>query len=256
VGPRFALPDNVVDSFYPPRGYAVRAEVVPHMVFKDPTLPWERPASSVVGDDAATNTVPWLAVLLFTQDELRLSSSDLSTMFAATSLGTGAKQSDTLTINMLAAEIPKIKNAASAVLYDPDADGADAKTDLIFLPSALFNSVFTHYDAQGKATPSQTHGWVYPHRFLAHLRHIHLDGTATAATTDDDTHTYSIVVGHRGRTPGQHRRRRGAGMAHRAGFVRRHELAVLVGLHVPAAHPLRRGRRVRAAGREHQPPPA
>jgi hypothetical protein len=132
VAPRFTLPDNTVNSFYPPRGHADSAEVVPHMVFDDPTLPWERVASSVHGADDATNTVPWLAVLLFTEDELRLGSSDLSTMFAATSLGTSAKQGDTLTINMLASEIAKVQNASSAAVYDAGVDGADAKTDLIF----------------------------------------------------------------------------------------------------------------------------
>ncbi|KAK4153610.1 hypothetical protein C8A00DRAFT_15188 [Chaetomidium leptoderma] len=197
IGPRFALPDGALDSFYPPQGHADSAEVVPHMVFNDPTLPWERPASSVSGPDDATNTVPWLAVLLFTQDELRLGSSELSTMFAETSLGTNVKQSQTLAINMLASEIPKVQNASSAVVYDPDVDGADAKTDLVFLPSALFNPLFTHYDAQGKGVPGQKNGWVHPHRFLAHVRDIHLDGTATAATTDDETHAYSVVVCHR-----------------------------------------------------------
>lgn len=118
-------------------------------------------------------------------------------MFAATSLGTTAKQSDTLTINMLASEIPSVKNSASAVLYDPEGDGAAAKTDLIFVPSSLFNAVFTQYDAQGQPTQGQTHGWVHHHRFLSHLRHIHLDGTATAAATDDEDHAYSVVVSHR-----------------------------------------------------------
>ena len=197
IAPRFALPDNAVDSFYPPQGHADRAEIVPHMVFNDPTLPWERIASSIYDADDSTNTVPWLAMLLFTQGELRLSSSDLSTMFAGTSLGTTAKQSDTLTIQMLASEIPTVKNLASSVVYDPEGDGADAKTDLIFVPSSLFNALFTQYDSQGQATSSQKNGWVHHHRFLAHLRHIHLDGTATAATTDDEDHTYSVVVGHR-----------------------------------------------------------
>ncbi|KAK4171647.1 hypothetical protein QBC36DRAFT_249202 [Triangularia setosa] len=197
IGPRFALPDGALDSFYPPQGHADSAEVVPNMVFNDPTLPWERPASSVSGPDNATNTVPWLAVLLFTQDELRLASSELSTMFAETSLGTNVKQSQTLAINMLASEIPKVQNTSSAVVYDSDVDGAEAKTDLIFLQSTLFNPLFTHYDAQGKGFPGQKNGWVHPHRFLAHVRDIHLHGTATAAKTDDETHAYSVVVCHR-----------------------------------------------------------
>ncbi|KAJ4294661.1 hypothetical protein N0V88_004890 [Collariella sp. IMI 366227] len=167
------------------------------MVFNDPTLPWERTASAVYTDDDATNTVPWLAMLLFTQDELRLSNSNLSTMFAATSLGTSAKQSDMLTINMLASEIPEVTNSASAVVFDLEGDGANAKTDLIFVPSALFNALFMQYDTQGQVTPGQTNAWVHHHRFLAHLRHIHLDGAPTAAMTEDEDHTYSVVVGHR-----------------------------------------------------------
>jgi hypothetical protein len=81
-------------------------------------------------------------------------------MFAATSLGTTAEQSDTLAVNMLASEIPSVENSAFAVVYDPEDDSPDAKTDLIIVPSALFNAIFTQYDGQVQPTPCQTHGWV------------------------------------------------------------------------------------------------
>jgi len=201
IGPRFALPDNAIDSFYPPPGHADRAEVVPHMVFNDPTLPWERIASwaseKKQPDDYSTNRVPWLAVLLFTQDELRLDAATLSTIFTPTSLGTAATQSPTLTVNLPVADVPKVLKTASSVLYDPDSDGADTKADFILVQSRLFNALFAKYGSDGQPDLNQTTGWVQPHRFLAHLRHIHLDGTAAAATTDDDDHAYSVVIGNR-----------------------------------------------------------
>lgn len=198
IAPRFALPENAIDSFYPPQGHSDRPEVLPHVVFNDPTLPWERVASSITsGPDYAKNKVPWLVVLLFTQDELRLSSQALSTIFQNTSLGTNVTQSETLSVNMKVAEIPEIQDTASSVKYDATTDGADTTADLILLQSALFNALFTKYDNNGVPDPSQTNGWVQPCRFLAHVRHIHLDGTATAAATDDDDHAYSVVLGPR-----------------------------------------------------------
>ncbi|KAK3307149.1 uncharacterized protein B0T15DRAFT_553568 [Chaetomium strumarium] len=202
IAPRFSLPEKAVDSIYPPPGHADLLQVLPHMVFNDPTLPWERIASH--GDERSHpadfdfNRVPWLAVLLFTRDELRVDPSALSTMFAGTSLGTAVAQSPTLTVpGVLAAEVGKILDTASSVAWDGSSDGADAKTDLILVRSGLFNGLFTDWQPDGTGRKTQTTCCVRPYRYLAHVRHIHLHGTAAAAQTDDDDHAYSVVASHR-----------------------------------------------------------
>jgi hypothetical protein len=63
-GPRFNLDPQAIQAMFPPPGsLGEHSNVLPHIVFKRSTLPWER--SAVPGDD----TVPWLALLLFSETE-------------------------------------------------------------------------------------------------------------------------------------------------------------------------------------------
>ncbi|KAH7136988.1 hypothetical protein B0J13DRAFT_560348 [Dactylonectria estremocensis] len=70
VTPQFQLPRNAIVSVYPPEGQEALVETLPHVVFNDPHLPWARKA--VEGLDSDHNEVPWLALLLFTCDEVSL----------------------------------------------------------------------------------------------------------------------------------------------------------------------------------------
>jgi hypothetical protein len=125
--PRFSLPPGVVHQTYPPQGLGDHYNVLPHIIFEDPHLPWERDASQVDDKeeiDQATpptsgttltstpaarassgsgptgapssktptlspsttalrkpqhgrNLVPWLALLTFTEDQLKLTPDQL-----------------------------------------------------------------------------------------------------------------------------------------------------------------------------------
>jgi hypothetical protein len=67
AGDRFTLTPGTVDSVYPPENASGNfSRVLPHIVLNRPTLPWERTIS-----DAATDHVPWLAILVVTEEELR-----------------------------------------------------------------------------------------------------------------------------------------------------------------------------------------
>ena len=74
AGERFALADDEVVAVFPPPGsLGDHANVLPHVVLRRSTLPWERRAvrSSVPETDAeAKATIPWLALLVFTDGEL------------------------------------------------------------------------------------------------------------------------------------------------------------------------------------------
>lgn len=64
LGHRFDLPPSEVQAVFPPEGsLGDHDNVLPHIVLKRSTLPWER---SVAGDDTS---VPWLALLLFDGSE-------------------------------------------------------------------------------------------------------------------------------------------------------------------------------------------
>ncbi|KAF5856163.1 hypothetical protein ETB97_007820 [Aspergillus alliaceus] len=199
VGPRFSLPEGALHSFYPPQGHEDRAEVLPNVVLNDPTLPWERVGSwkqpKPPKGDFDQNRVPWLAVFVFTQEELRLNASDLDNVFQDKDVRDFKKQSTSLSTTMFAKDVNKLScTNTSPVLYD--ASDGDAKTEVIFLGQELFKSLFSEYDDKGEIVESGT-GYVQHHRFLAHLRHINLDNTPSAARTKSDDYAYSVIVSHR-----------------------------------------------------------
>ncbi|KAG7294509.1 hypothetical protein NEMBOFW57_004584 [Staphylotrichum longicolle] len=81
--PRFTLPPGVVHSTYPPQGLGDHNNVLPHIVFNDPHLPWEQEGSpkqdkidgeeeNKEGGKKAKNKIPWIALLTFTENELKL----------------------------------------------------------------------------------------------------------------------------------------------------------------------------------------
>lgn len=67
AAPRFSLDPDEIYSVYPPDGSSGAYETtVPHVVFRRKTLPWERRLPSTPGEPPA----PWMALLLFDEDEL------------------------------------------------------------------------------------------------------------------------------------------------------------------------------------------
>ncbi len=124
VAPQFSLDPKLINSYYPPDGHQDEARVLPHIVFNDPHLPWERDAGFSIhgefdqdrvsdemptmdpvtglpaidssgmaiirpetsgkshlitdsnGDKVFRSMVPWLAVLVFDPEELKLEATD------------------------------------------------------------------------------------------------------------------------------------------------------------------------------------
>jgi hypothetical protein len=85
VAPQFNLEPKLINSYYPPDGHADEARILPHIVFNDPHLPWERgPGKQVFGlydQDPLDSTkfrsmVPWLALIVFDPKELRLDTAE------------------------------------------------------------------------------------------------------------------------------------------------------------------------------------
>ena len=67
-GPRFALHDSDLEAVFPPaESKGQYSGVLPHVILSRPTLPWERTA---VKKSAQSDRASWLALLVFTQDEL------------------------------------------------------------------------------------------------------------------------------------------------------------------------------------------
>ncbi len=66
AGERFALnPQDIHGVFPPPGSLGEHSNVFPHVIFNRSTLPWERAIDSSSED----RDIPWLALLLFDEDE-------------------------------------------------------------------------------------------------------------------------------------------------------------------------------------------
>lgn len=71
LGDRFALTPNQVHSVFPPaNGLGEYGGVLPHIILKRSTLPWERDAQE------NNETPPWLALLVFDPEELEVMAED------------------------------------------------------------------------------------------------------------------------------------------------------------------------------------
>ncbi|MCJ1355362.1 MAG: hypothetical protein MMC33_005353 [Icmadophila ericetorum] len=202
IGPRFSLPDGDVQTVYPPQGHGDHLNILPHVVFNDPHLPWERPATASDEPDPERNRVPWLALLVFTQDELRLLSTQLggpNKIFAS-----DKTQSSLLSISMTITELLALAktNAVVTPVFNDETDPIDQKTldsnaNFIFVPSSLFESFVCSYKADGSRDNTQTTPNVSRYKYLTHVRNITTDGMAVSGSTQEPQQLLSIIMAHR-----------------------------------------------------------
>ncbi|KAJ3529660.1 hypothetical protein NM208_g9658 [Fusarium decemcellulare] len=203
--PRFSLPENAIYSTYPPEGHEEKSSTLPAVVFNDPTYPWIH-AGGLGGDkpenkpaDHLRNRTPWLAVLSFTEDELRLPLADASgtdNIFNnITGLQDGAQQTSTLAVKGLpVSDVTKIRNTVTPITYGKDMDGDSTCTDVIMLKKDLFQALFSQYDKFGHCVSAGP--YVYHHRYLAHERTVNTQGMASTARENEEG-TFGVLVSHR-----------------------------------------------------------
>ncbi|KAL8818341.1 MAG: hypothetical protein Q9191_007963 [Dirinaria sp. TL-2023a] len=202
LAPRFELPDDAVYSMYPPPGSSATHEILPHVLFNDPTLPWERVGSTIADKrnppDHNSNRVPWLACLVFEPNELQLSAAELADVYKSTSIAGQAEQDKMMSVKTPIAELNRV-GSTTAIL--PIKDGAEATkpdTSLIFLPASVFDAIFASYDDDGARLADQKVPDVSRHRFLAHLREINTTGMAHADREDEQAEReFSVIVSNR-----------------------------------------------------------
>lgn len=218
VAPRFTLPAGSIHSMYPAPGRTEPAKTLPHVVLNDPHLPWERDALGEKGIDVEQNQVPWLAVLVFTQEELRLDEKHLkrdsgifpNTVAIAASSAPAAStpdvtQNKTLAINMKIRDLLAVESTTTPIsnLSLTEVEKS-LTTDVIFLQSKLFSSLVTTYDEKGKpvnvpGTPTgqlkQKLADVSRYKFLAHARQVSTKGMTVDNAKGEAF--FSVVISHR-----------------------------------------------------------
>ncbi|EGY14480.1 uncharacterized protein VDAG_05644 [Verticillium dahliae VdLs.17] len=207
IAPKFNLPVGCIDSMFPAPGAMAEVTVLPHISFKDPHLPWEREAA-YSPDDASDKDekgdprclTPWVALLAFAVDELKLAPADLAGLLATVATEVDGKQSESMAVRMSAGQIPKLgenSRLCNALSFDKDEDAREAAEpiDVIFLPKSLFVPLFSK---PGNATALDN----TKHKYLAHVRQVATDGMAAAGSelgSDPKSleAVFSIVLSHR-----------------------------------------------------------
>lgn len=198
--PQFSLPKGSIHSVYPPPGYSDDHRILPHVVLTDPHLPWERLGSPKSKDSKNDrNRVPWLALLSFTQDELRLGPEVLdgeTSIFTKTSaqLAKPVKQTSVLAVNMAIGDLLATTDIATPVTLNLGANITDSRGDFIFVRPDLFKSLFSIFDSSNQRQVPESPD-TSQYKFLSHVRKINTTGMAVSGV--EDIGIFSVVVGNR-----------------------------------------------------------
>ncbi|KAF5252200.1 hypothetical protein FANTH_2756 [Fusarium anthophilum] len=137
----YAIPPELVHSYYPPNLGTVSATTLPHVVLKGAT-PWERSQTYKTG----TAPTPWIALLLFTDEDLCVPPEVTS---AAKPSGT---RTFTLPLSLFNSNRSKWchKNDYSDTDVPVKGDGSSATADFLFVKSSAFKMYFERQDLAGK----------------------------------------------------------------------------------------------------------
>lgn len=234
-GPRFALPANSLHQIYPPQGHSDHSVVLPHIVFNDPHLPWEQIGSRRESETIPAangvpprNKTPWLALLTFTEDELRLNDKELGRVATGglfpdkweplelkqskTTMSITLPQRKILDLDTWIRGSPRSSQNIVTAVRDDDPDNpiipkpesnsaseseTEPTADMIFLPPDLFHSLFCDYDANyNKVFPDDNVPILDRYKYLAHVRQLNTRHMSSVGV-DDEQGLFSAVISHR-----------------------------------------------------------
>lgn len=187
VAPQFALPPGAIHSQYPPEGHADNVETLPHVVLTDPHLPWERIATDVAQPDQGDNIIPWLALMVFTPDELQLPEGHALL----------ASQTETKTVNISLGKLLEQGGFSRVIPRDFMESNKEVEADFIFIEPGLFNELTTEYDPEILAKGKQEKCSVSRYKWLAHVRNINTLGMADSGEFEDEEGVFGVIVAHR-----------------------------------------------------------
>ncbi|KAF8806755.1 hypothetical protein BYT27DRAFT_7338779 [Phlegmacium glaucopus] len=187
TAPRFSIDSNLIHSTFPLPGVSAHPNILPHIVFNDPHLPWQTAIGTI--DDSDIMRIPWLAVIAFEQSELHMTADD--TVFPQ-GFGSDSKQSFTMSSRMTLATLTRsglhciVPNLDQAFAEDPSLP--NTKVDVIFPKKDLFLALFS----VSASSPSID---LDRYKYLAHARQVNTTHMTDSGVIDEGT--FSIVFSHR-----------------------------------------------------------
>ncbi|RDB20853.1 hypothetical protein Hypma_012073 [Hypsizygus marmoreus] len=188
TAPRFSIDASLIHSTFPLSGVTAHPNILPHIVFNDPHLPWQTEVGTPNEDDPMR--IPWLAVIAFEQSELKMTTED--TVFPSGFQGDPPAQSFTMSNNMTLAMLAQsglrcaVPNLAESFTEEPAL--SNTKIDVIFPKMDLFLALFSDSANQPSINLDR-------YKYLAHARQVNTTHMADAGVLDEGT--FSIVFSHR-----------------------------------------------------------
>ncbi|KAG8527298.1 uncharacterized protein KY384_008042 [Bacidia gigantensis] len=176
----YTLDKSAIHSVYPPSGHADYLNVLPHVVFNNPGTPFLHPTPS-----------PWLAVLVFVEEELTPPDERLFTINAVLPTDENLHRTATLAYEVSIKNLITKINTTNTVQHPiptTDATSTDKTVvPLILLPPQLFSSLFGTYNTNettinvDEESPSLA-------RFslLSHVRNFSTTNQANSASDGPD----------------------------------------------------------------------
>ncbi|KAG9496368.1 hypothetical protein J7337_012956 [Fusarium musae] len=200
LAPQYSLPEDAVVSVFPTPGHTAQSLTLPHIVLKNPHCPWERDVVDKDAHDAdSLNSVPWLALVIFTAEELAL---DVNERGDYLGIAPTEEPTETLgfTLNVKDAtaegKVPR-PSGRGVFISKPDGEQIASRSsntmDLITFPAALFHKLFvrTSEDQNGNQVSK---GDIKVFRFLSHVRTVATDGMLSTAETDGEPGTFALSI--------------------------------------------------------------
>jgi hypothetical protein len=205
IAPQFSLDPKLINTYYPPAGHEDEGHILPHIVFNDPHVPWFREAgrqdTAGLEDSLGPNLMPWIGLMVFQADELKVESN------VATKLGLDTIVSKDGTRSYNASNLPQsgaypmsvgdyLLTLKSRVYYEDGYTDDQGKKDFGQLKLSTENmSAIFPTKAQLKDVilgPNSDLAPLKAQKLLAHVRQINSIGFPDCGVEEDGF--YSVVV--------------------------------------------------------------
>lgn len=171
--PRVGLEKGDIHSVFPPPHHAAIGNILPHIIFNDPHLPWEREAFPTA---LRETRIPWLAVIPFEPEELRLTDEQLAVggLFKQKEV---MHQSATMALRMTAGDAADAADTAVKLPFPRPPDGkqggiaVDTVLDMIFVDPHLAYALLGAERTKGTAfekTPD-----LDKYSYFSHVRQVY-----------------------------------------------------------------------------------
>ncbi len=185
-GPRYTLPTEDIFSVFPPRNaLGIFDQYLPHVVLTKQDLPWER---DVFADETLGNQTPWMALLLFTEDEVQLNAGDSGKLLLIPQMQTWTRN-QTMSAIIPAADF-HASHSGDEILW-PDMQPEWYETD-DYLQSTNCTVIDISAPAFTTLIPAKTD---LP--YLAHVRQVDASAKDSEVLRVNGDGWYSVIVGNR-----------------------------------------------------------